>query len=76
MVIVRFPNVQMRRKALAFIMRHFSGKSWKSGEVMVPEVALPHLAAEGIVFTVQGRATYEGVLRLSRPAAIFRTSIP
>jgi len=66
MVIVKFPNIQMRRKALAFIMRRSSGKSWKSGEVMVPEEALPHMAAEGIVFTVQGRATYERVLRLNQ----------
>ena len=56
----------MRRKALAFLMRHFSAKSWKSGEVMVPEVALPHMAAEGIVFTVKGPATYDRVLRLNR----------
>jgi len=46
MIIVRFPSLQMRRKALAFLMRHFSGRSWKSGEVMAPEAALPHLAAK------------------------------
>ena len=66
MVIVRFPSVQMRRKALAFIMRNCSGKSWKSGEVMVPETALPHMAAKGIVFTVDGQAIYERVLRLNQ----------
>jgi len=69
MTIVRFPSLQMRRKALAFLMRHFSGKSWKSGEVMVPEAALPHMAAEGIVFTVEGPATYDRILRLNQAVA-------
>src|SRR5258708_6903080 len=56
----------MRQKALAFLMRHFSGKSWKSGQDMVPEEALPHMAAEGIVFTAEGPATYDRVLRLNQ----------
>jgi hypothetical protein len=66
MTIVRFHSLQMRRKAIAFLMRHFSGKSWRSGEVMVPEAALPRMAAEGIVFTVEGPATYDRVLRLNQ----------
>ncbi len=36
---------------------------------MVPEVALPHMAAEGIVFTVEGPATYDRVLRLNQGGA-------
>lgn len=66
MVIVRFPTVEIRRRALAYLLGRFSGKSWESGEVMVPEPALPHLAAEGIVFTVEGPATYERILRLNQ----------
>jgi len=66
MVIVRFPNVQMRRKALAFLLRRFAGKSWRSGEIMVPEASLAPMASEGIVFTVKGPATYDRVLRLNR----------
>ena len=66
MVIVRFPNVEARRRALAYLLGRFSGKSWASGEVMVPEPALPHIAAEGISFTVEGPATYERILRLNQ----------
>ena len=59
MVIVRFPDIETRRKALSFLLGRFPGKSWATGEVMVPEQALSHLAAEGIRFSVEGRATYE-----------------
>ncbi|HEU0011075.1 MAG TPA: hypothetical protein VFT34_14755 [Verrucomicrobiae bacterium] len=59
MVIVRFPDIEMRRNALSFLLGRFPGKSWATGEVMVPEEALSHLAAEGFRFTVEGRATYE-----------------
>jgi hypothetical protein len=66
MVIVRFPTIQIRRPALAYLLGRFSGKSWATGEVMVPEQALSHMAAEGILFTVEGPATYERVLRLNQ----------
>ena len=65
MVIVRFPDIETRRKALGFLLGRFPGKSWATGEVMVPEQALSHLGAEGISFTVVGRATYE---QLAGPA--------
>jgi hypothetical protein len=39
---------------------------------MVPESALPHLAAEGISFTVEGPASYERILRLNQAAATER----
>jgi hypothetical protein len=32
---------------------------------MVPEPALPHIAAEGLSFTVEGPATYDRILRLN-----------
>lgn len=68
MVIVRFPNVEMRRRALAYLLGRFSGKSWSSGEVMVPEQALSYMATEGIVFTVEGPATYERILAVDGDA--------
>jgi hypothetical protein len=68
MVIIRFPNVDARRRALGFLLGRFSGKSWATGEVMVPEPALSHLAAEGISFTVEGPATYDRILRLNATA--------
>ncbi len=37
----------------------FNFKSWASGEMLVPEDALPFLAVQGIAFTVEGPARYE-----------------
>ena len=54
----------MRRKGIAYLLRRFSGRSWSSGEVMVPEEALVYLAADGLAFHVDGPATYDRILRL------------
>jgi len=67
-VIIRFSTNEMRRRALGYLLGRFSGKSWATGEVMVPETALPHLAAEGIILTVEGPATYDRILGLNRAA--------
>jgi len=69
MVIVRFPTVEMRRRALGYLLGRFSGKSWATGEVLLPEPALPHLAAEGVEFSVEGPGTYDRILRLNEKAA-------
>ncbi len=68
MVIVRFATVEMRRRALGYLLGRFSGRSWATGEVLVPEPALQHLAAEGIVFSVEGAGTYDRILRLNERA--------
>ena len=68
MVIVRFPTIEARRRALGYLLGRFPGKSWATGEVMVPQPALAHLAAEGITFTVEAPATYDRILRLNRSA--------
>ena len=68
MVIIRFPTIEMRRRALGYLLSRFSGRSWATGEVMVPEPALTHMAAEGILFSVEGPATYDRVLRLNHQA--------
>jgi len=65
MVIVRFSSLEIRRRALAFLLGRFSGRSWASGEVMVPEPASSYMAAEGLTFTVEDLATYERILRLN-----------
>jgi hypothetical protein len=70
MVIIRFADVEARRRALGYLLGRFSGKSWVTGEVMVSESALPHLAAEGIVFSVEGQATYDRILLLDRQAGV------
>jgi hypothetical protein len=66
MVIIRFQHVEMRRLALGFLLGRFPGKSWVTGEVMVPEAALPYLATKGIQFAVDGPATYSRVLVLNQ----------
>ena len=59
MVLIRFTDPDAKRRALAYLAGRFSFKSWASGEMLVPETALPFLAVEGISFTVQGPAKYE-----------------
>jgi hypothetical protein len=69
MVIIRFPDPETEKRALGFLSRRFSGKSYASGETVVPEAALAHLALEGIHFTVEGPATYERLTPLRHSAA-------
>jgi hypothetical protein len=64
MILIRFPNIDAKRAALGRLAGRFSFTSRATGEMLVPEDALPYLAVEGIVFTVEGPATYEQ----SRPA--------
>ena len=68
-IIIRFPDPETKRRALGKLASRFSGKSWASGEVMVPEAALPYLATEGISFIVEGPATNERIASLRDPAA-------
>ena len=57
MILIRFPNLESKRSALAQLAGRFSFKSWASGDMLVPEEALPFLAVQGISFTVEGPAT-------------------
>jgi hypothetical protein len=59
MILIRFPNLETKRVALGRLAGRFGFKSYASGEMLVPEGALPFLAVEGIGFTVEGPATYE-----------------
>ena len=59
MILIRFPNHDAKRSALARLAGRFSFKSWANGDMLVPEDALAYLAVEGIPFTVEGPATYE-----------------
>ena len=70
MIIVGFPDDKAKRRALGFLPGRFSFKSWATGEMMVPENALPFLAVEGISFSVEGPATYERLAPLRNPAAV------
>lgn len=59
MILIRFPNAESKRAALGSLAGRFTFKSWASGEMLVPEDALPFLAIKGITFAVEGPATYE-----------------
>jgi hypothetical protein len=58
MIRIRFPDAASKRRALGYLAGRFSFTSWASGEVLVPNDALPFLAVENIPFTVEGTATY------------------
>ena len=59
MILIRFTDSQMEKRGLGYLAGRFSGKTWATGETLVPEESLPHLAAEGVTFTVAGRLPYE-----------------
>lgn len=69
MTIIRFADVEAKKRAIAFLVGRFPGKSWATGEVAVPGEALAELAAEGFQFTVDGPATYERLVPLRNIAA-------
>ena len=54
MILIRFPDEVAKQKALGFLLGRFSLKSWATGEMIVPDFALPGMAVEGISFFVQG----------------------
>ncbi len=59
MITIRFPDPDTELEALGFLLGRFPGRALKTGEVLVPEAALPALAVEGYQFTVIGLSTYE-----------------
>jgi hypothetical protein len=58
MVIIRFPDDATERRALGFIAKRVSGRTWATGDTMVPEAALEALTAAGIPYIVNGPPTY------------------
>ncbi|MBI4661975.1 MAG: hypothetical protein HY735_24400 [Verrucomicrobia bacterium] len=69
MVLIRFTDAESKRRALETLVGEFSFKTWSSGEMLVPEEALPRLAREDIPFTFEGSAAYERLATLRDPAA-------
>src|SRR5437763_10581245 len=59
MILIRFEDLESKRRALGYLAGRFSFKSWTTGEMLVPEPALAEMAMEGIKFTVEGPATHE-----------------
>jgi hypothetical protein len=73
MILIRFPNTDSKKAALAQLAGRYNFKSWASGEMLVPEDALGYLAVQGISFTVEGPANYERntpTLRSAPPVAV------
>lgn len=71
MILIRFSDKELKRRALGALAGRFAFKSWATGEMIVPEAALPFLAVEGIAFTVEGPANYEQNTPALRVAATF-----
>jgi hypothetical protein len=70
MIIIRFADLESKRRALGHLLGRFPFTSKATGQMLVPEGALASLAVEGIQFTVDGPATYEQLLSTFRdPAA-------
>jgi len=69
MVLIRFPDADSKRRALEAVVGEYSIKSWSSGEMLVPEDALPRLAREDIPFSFDGSAAYEKLATLRTPRA-------
>lgn len=69
MIIIRFSDEESKRRALGWLGGRFSFKSWATGEMMVPDEALPYLAREGIRFQVEGPPKYEQAIPAVRDAA-------
>ena len=57
MIVVRFPDSESERRALGYLSGRFNFTTRATGETIIPEAALPFLAAEGITFHVEGVAT-------------------
>jgi hypothetical protein len=66
MVRIRFTDDAAKRKALAFLAGRFSFRSWATGEMVLPEGALPSLAMQGVAFQVEGPASYEQIVQSMR----------
>ncbi len=69
MVLIRFTNAESKRRALEVLVGEFPFKSWSSGEMLVPEEALPRLAREDIPFSFDGSGAYEKLAMLRDSAA-------
>ena len=69
MVVIKFPDPETDKRALGFLMEHFSGRVLRSGEVIVPEAALQALALENFRFTVLGKATYDQMAAIRSASA-------
>lgn len=65
MITITFPDRETEKRALAFLLGRFSGRILKTGQHLVPEVALEALANQQIQSTVEGKSTYAQQIAVS-----------
>jgi hypothetical protein len=53
MVTITFPDREVEKRALAFLIGRFSGRVLRSGEHIVPEAALEALADQNIPYKIE-----------------------
>jgi hypothetical protein len=63
MILIRFPDLDSKRRALAYLAGRFAFTTYKTGEMLVPQTALGEMATQGIQFSVEGPATYSAQCR-------------
>ena len=68
MILIRFPNEGAKDRALELLLGEFPFKSWRSGDMLLPEEALPLLARENVPFTFEGVEGYERISAVRDPA--------
>jgi hypothetical protein len=56
MILIRFADIDAKRRALAFLAGRFSFTTYRTGEILVPHAALGELALAGVAFSVEGPA--------------------
>jgi hypothetical protein len=61
MIRIRFLDDSSKRRAIGYLLGRFYFKSWATGVMLVPEYALSSLSLEGILFSIEGPATYEQI---------------
>ena len=69
MILIRFPNEGGKDRALELLLGEYPFKSWHSGELLLPEEALPLLARENVPFTFEGIEGYDRIPALRDPAS-------
>jgi len=69
MISIHFPDSTTESAALGFLAGRCSFKSFDNGTTLVPEAILGLLAAQGIPFTVAGKAAFEQVVPTIRDSA-------
>jgi len=68
MTLIRFPNEEAKDRALELLIGEYPFKSWRSGELLLPEEALPLLARSNVPFVFEGLDAYERISALRDPS--------